>query len=174
MARRDLTDDQRAIIWASFMKYRDPQPAAFATKAEAGKTGGRGHRKNHAENPPHGLPNGAKPKRAPDVRQRLATQAGVSEHKARQALTVATTMPDEVFRVAKGELKLNAALKRPGAKAQEIRTPKCGDVARAIDKATVAIARWFERVEAQERKQLADAIRELVAEHQGEVPRADP
>lgn len=130
LARRDLSDDQRAIIVASYFDYKYPHSKALEKQTAAGKEGGRGHKKNPVPKSAHPLQQPKEPKREPTVRQRVAADAGVSAHKAQQALDVARADPDVAQQVADGTVKLRDAAKTVEAKKIKPSTARATRVAK--------------------------------------------
>ena len=120
-ARRNLTVTQMLALEIEVQGW-EAREAARQRQAEAGKhgsEGGRGNRKTLATNPSQGFPQaeqGAPPKRAPDVRAKLATATGASQHKVQQALNVQKAAPELLKQVAHGALTLCEAEKRAKAK----------------------------------------------------------
>jgi hypothetical protein len=107
--RRHLTDDQRAAIQMAWK----PQAAAEAKESQTAalKKGTR-------------VPVGAKTPPRGKTRKRLADQAGVSEHKMRQAETIAD-QPELLEQVKAGTLALKDAVKqaKPAATNVQPSTP---------------------------------------------------
>jgi hypothetical protein len=102
--RRHLTDDQRSTIQ---MKWK-PQLAEEGrqAKVEGGKSAGVSRPKKVMAKTPEPI----SPK--PTTRKKLAEQAGVSEHKIRQAETVAKHAPELMDDVIAGKLPLAQAVKQ--------------------------------------------------------------
>jgi hypothetical protein len=107
LSRRHLTPDQRTLIVAEFFKF--DRAEVERQKAEAGKQGGRGHKKNLATNSSQGS------RRAPSTRVKVAEAAKVSEHKAQQAIDVVQRgTPELVASARNGRVKLSDAAHRVG------------------------------------------------------------
>lgn len=102
LARRDLTDDQRVQIYASYEEWLKTAPrGAPKGNTNAAKTIATVSSQL----------NSAPKSRAPETRKKLAAKAGVSEHKAQQALNVAREAPALAEQVAAGQLTLLEAAK---------------------------------------------------------------
>lgn len=97
-SRRDLTDDQRAQLHALYRDWLKGQ------RNKGGQPGNTNASKTKVANssPSSSRPDASRGK----TRAKLAEQAGVSEHKARQALDLARADPERAKRVAAGEIKL--------------------------------------------------------------------
>ncbi len=109
LARRDLTDDQRTAIYASFNAFIE----GSAPGGKPGNTNAARTEKTIATNSSQSFsPDPTPKKRAPETRKKLAEKAGVSEHKAQQALNVARKASPEVnAAVRAGEMSLKDAVK---------------------------------------------------------------
>jgi hypothetical protein len=109
--RRHLTVDQYVAAQVALHSW-EASEAAKLKQIEAGKTAGRS-RPQHKQletNPSQPI---EKPKRAPQVRTKLAEQLGVSEHKVQQAINVQKADPELLKKVAKGEVSnLREAVKK--------------------------------------------------------------
>jgi ParB-like chromosome segregation protein Spo0J len=106
--RRTLTDDQIVVISAQLMAMKEAERAKQAQKAGVsadGAAGGRGRKKNLAANSTQGF-------RAPTTTQKIAKDAGVSDHKARQAVFVQQHAPELAEDVKCGKLPLKEAAKK--------------------------------------------------------------
>lgn len=145
--RRDLTADQRAMFILAAQPFLAKQ-AADRMKAggERGKEGGRGKKKTLMAKSPEGL----SPAES-TTRHAIAEQAGVSEHKVRQAEAVAKNAPELSEAVIAGELPLKDAAKAAKAKIPPRKTrrkssgsPKPGDVDFRLD---VAVLRMISGAE---------------------------
>jgi hypothetical protein len=116
--RRDLTPDQRAIIGAQFAEYI----ARGKRGAPKGNSNASKEEKTNPTNSSELISTPTKPK--PDTRKNLAKKAGVSEHKAQQALDIARTDPVLAKDVAAGKVKLAKAHKQAKPKPTKKPTPK--------------------------------------------------
>ena len=103
--RRNLTPDQKALIQASYTEMVEKLKAeGLQAKAEGGKSAGVGRPQKVLANSPKAIP----PVRS---RKALAAQAGVSEHKIRQAQAIAD-QPELLEQVKAGTLALKDAVKQ--------------------------------------------------------------
>jgi hypothetical protein len=123
--RRSLDEEQRAALVARIYDWHKRRRIAqlkrldiLRAQGERGKEGGRGHKK------PPGLKSAPKVYRR--LRQELAAQADVSDHKARQAVQVAQYAPELLDGVATKQVKLKDAAKAARAKSLPPPRPRAG------------------------------------------------
>lgn len=147
--RRDLTPDQRAIIGAQFEEYivggKRGAPVGNGNNNPAKKS----EKSKGAKSSP--LTFEAKPARK-KTRAKLAEKAGVSEHKAQQALDVARTDPALAKDVAAGTVKLSEAAKQTKAAKPSATKPKALEWVDAERQATKALKRVDELAQCVEPK----------------------
>lgn len=127
--RRDLTDDQKAMIEIEWAKqYKDE---GLAAKSEGGKKSAPGrpskdvNERSHVSTP-----------RAPTTRKKMAAEAGVSERKMQQAATVKENAPELAEDIKAGKLPLAQAVKR--AEAKKDKAPKVPKPKPKFDPAKIA------------------------------------
>lgn len=112
-SRRSLTPEQRATIAAAFFRFNEEEvrrQQALAGK-EGGKQGGRGHKKTPV---PELIQGFSKSKRKPRTVDKVAEAAGVSTHKAQQAINVVQRgSAEQVQAVITGKAKLKDVARKP-------------------------------------------------------------
>lgn len=115
ITRRNLDADQRASMWTQadeLMRSLRKQAAERQKAAgEQGKEGGRGHKKTLPLNSGEGFPAERRDRHARETVGQLATAAGVSRHKAAQAIAVKKHAPELIDQVTRGQMKLKHAAK---------------------------------------------------------------
>jgi hypothetical protein len=168
--RRDLTPDQRAIISAQFAEYiaggKRGAPAGNGNNNPAKKV-----EKSNAVKSSQLTP--APTTRKPETRKRLAQTAGVSQHKAQQALDVARADPATAKAVAAGKMKLAAAHKQ--AKPKLARKPPAKRVVSAKDLAQeykLRIANDYLEFSSDERVEFINRLRAILGQYANVAPTA--
>lgn len=141
--RRHLTNDQRTAITAAFLRFDADEVKRM--KAEAGKQGaphgkqgGRGHTKPLVTDSSQGV-SSVKPKRAPSTRKKVADAAGVSEHKAQQAINIEQRGSSELKEAVRdGTLSLAQAHSQlqPGSDATDGSEMNLSDASATVAKVT--------------------------------------
>jgi hypothetical protein len=96
--RRHLTDDQRIMIAAQAMYWRENQAALARQQSEGGKKHGRGRPKLTAISP--------QANRQPTVTEMIAATAQGTDYQARQAVAAIKYAPELVEKVKRGQIKL--------------------------------------------------------------------
>jgi hypothetical protein len=151
--RRHLTEDARSAICTKISAWRIEQRNA-ARQKEAGKEGGRGHKKNPNTKTYEGFPepkvaeSKTRDQNARTTVGQIAETAKVSHHKAAQAVAVNKAAPDLLEQVAKGEMKLKDAYAKVRAAAPEkpprepAKPPKY-DVEKAAASCGLKISAWI-------------------------------
>jgi hypothetical protein len=161
-ARRNLTVTQMLALEIEVQGW-EAREAARQRQAEAGKhgsEGGRGNRKTLATNPSQGFSQPeqvAPPKRAPDVRAKLATATGASQHKVQQALNVQKAAPELLKQVAHGTLTLCEAEKQAKAK----RAAPAPAPAPAPSKTTAISTKRQQAIGAASKRRMVEALSQL-------------
>jgi hypothetical protein len=119
--RRSLPPDQRAAILQQVYEWHKRRRLAELKQSDVlrqqgihGKEGGRGHKKP--------LETNSSPRVYKRLRTELAEQAGISEHKAQQAIQVAEHAPELLDGVRTGKVKLKDAAQK--ARAQSPSRPR--------------------------------------------------
>jgi hypothetical protein len=116
--RRHLTDDQRVMLASVFLPYIKAETAAAKAESQLeGRTSdGKPKLKDGSVSQDTDSPKNKHDTNAGKASTKLAAKAGVSRHKAEQAITVAENAPKLVSAVAAGEMTLKEAAKqaKPG------------------------------------------------------------
>lgn len=114
--RRHLDDKTLAVIEASLLNFDKLR----RDQADAGKLGGRGHKKNPGPNSDQGL---SSPKRAPKSSDKIAARTGVSRNTAEQAIAIAKRAPELVPQIAQGKVSFEAAAQEAKQRAPARKPP---------------------------------------------------
>jgi ParB-like nuclease domain len=116
--RRHLSDDQRVMLASVFLPYIKAETAAAKAESQLeGRTSdGKPKLKDGSVSQDTDSPKSKRDTNAGKASTKLAAKAGVSRHKAEQAITVAENAPKLVSAVAAGEMTLKEAAKqaKPG------------------------------------------------------------
>ena len=115
--RRHLTDDQRVMLATAFAPF-------FRKEGEKAKEEGN---RNGGKSDPKSGPSkkrDIKSKKANSTVGKVAAKAGVSLHKAEQAIMVEEHAPELSSAVASGEMALKDAAKEAGTRAEKKTKPK--------------------------------------------------
>jgi hypothetical protein len=169
VARRHLTIEQILALEVAVRaeeakeEARLKQIEAGRQQADRGKEGGRGHAKPLVTNSSQGVSR-VHPTREPPVRQKIAAEVGVSEHKVQQALNVQNVNPALLKQVAQGKTTLREAAKQvqpiPPTKVADV--PESFDIARAIGKVVKVIDSTLATCPAEVRPALLAGLRKAL------------
>jgi len=116
VTRRHLNEDQRTMIWTLGNKHvaeEIAQRQKEKSQFKPGKSPNPGGRPKSQAHPKSGEPErDSKKEHANSTAGRVANGAGVSRHKAEQAIAVAKANPELAEQVRQGLTTLNAAVKK--------------------------------------------------------------
>jgi hypothetical protein len=150
--RRNLSDEELVVIIAQLTVMIYAERGQTAQK-EAGKQFHRGSPKSEPEKV---AANSTQPFRAPTTTQKIAKDAGVSDHKARQAVAVVKHAPQLAEEVKRGRMPLKEAAKQAHKKCR--RMPKAADFLRIEHHAKKYFARTVARCPVEFRERLTRTL----------------